>query len=57
MTPKASREVPSSGPRIDKERETREAVIKDADDTDGKDRDQVHGDGSTIDIQNPKAPS
>jgi hypothetical protein len=38
----------SSVPRKDAERETRQAIVKDADKTEGKDRDLMHGDGGTI---------
>jgi hypothetical protein len=38
--------MPPSEPRKD-ERETREAVVQDADKTEGRDRDIVHGDGGT----------
>lgn len=34
--------------RMDPEREIREAVVEDADETEGKDRDLVHGDGGTL---------
>jgi hypothetical protein len=37
-----------SEPRKDEEREMRKAVVQDADKTEGKDRDLVHGDGGTI---------
>jgi hypothetical protein len=40
--------MPSSQPRKDKERAMREAIIEDADKTEGKDRDLVHGDGGTL---------
>jgi hypothetical protein len=40
--------MPPSEPRKDEERETREAVVQDADKTEGKDRDLVHGDGGTL---------
>jgi hypothetical protein len=40
--------MPPSEPRKDSERGTREAVVKDADKTEGKDRDLVHGDGGTL---------
>jgi len=40
--------MPPSQPRKDKERETREAIVQDADKTEGKDRDLVHGDGGTL---------
>jgi len=32
----------------DEERETRQAIVEDADKTEGKDRDLVHGDGGTL---------
>ena len=50
MAPNTSRDLPSSKPRKDEERDTKNAIIKDADKTDGKDRDLVHGDGGTIDL-------
>ena len=37
-----------SGPRTDKAREVREALVEDADKTEGKDRDLMHGDGGTL---------
>lgn len=40
--------MPPSEPRKDKERDVRQAVIEDADKTEGKDRDLVHGDGGTL---------
>jgi hypothetical protein len=39
---------PPSEPRKDEQREMREAVVQDADKTEGKDRDLVHGDGGTL---------
>lgn len=55
MTPKTtprmtSRKMPGAEPRIDKTGDTQEAIIRDAGDTDGSDRDLVHGDGGTIDL-------
>jgi hypothetical protein len=44
----SSRNLEGEQPRKDKERETRQAVIEDADENDGKDRDLVHGEGGTI---------
>ncbi len=38
----------SSDTRKDKEREMRQATVEDADKTEGKDRDLVHGDGGTL---------
>ena len=49
-SPETSRELPGAKPRIDKERETQEAIIEDAGETGDRDRDLVHGDGGTIDI-------
>jgi hypothetical protein len=40
--------MPPSEPRTDKQREMRQAVVQDADKTEGKDRDLVHGDGGTL---------
>jgi hypothetical protein len=40
--------MPRSEPRDDKQRETRQAIVQDADKTEGKDRDLVHGDGGTL---------
>jgi hypothetical protein len=42
--------MPPSNLRNDNERETRRAIVKDVDKTHGKDRDLVHGDGSTLGI-------
>ncbi|MBR0822347.1 hypothetical protein [Bradyrhizobium liaoningense] len=50
MTQKTSRNLPRPKPRIDKERDTQEAIIEDASETDDRDRDLVHGDGGTIDL-------
>ena len=40
--------VPPSEPRKDRQRETQQAIIEDADDNDGRDRDLVYGDGGTL---------
>jgi hypothetical protein len=45
-----SRYLPGQKPRIDKERNTREAIAEDAGETEDKGRDLVHGDGGTIDL-------
>ncbi|MCP3445834.1 hypothetical protein [Bradyrhizobium sp. CCGUVB14] len=50
LTQKTSRNLPGPEPRKDSERVTREAIIADADKTDGDDRDLVHGDGGTLDM-------
>ena len=55
MQPKSSNDLPSQAPRKDTEKETREAIIKDADKTDGVDRDLVHGEGGTIDLPTKRA--
>lgn len=49
MTPRTSRNLPRPKPRIDKERDSQEAVIEDAGETEDTSRDLVHGDGGTID--------
>jgi hypothetical protein len=49
--------MPPSEPRKDKEREVRQAVVEDADKTEGKDRDLVHGDGGTLGLGNDKGPN
>lgn len=46
--------APKSKPRKDRERELREAVVEDADKTEGKDRDLVHGDGGTLGLDEDK---
>ncbi|MDH2341692.1 hypothetical protein [Bradyrhizobium sp. SSUT77] len=48
-SPKTSRNLPGRKPRIDKERDTQEAIVEDAGETE-KGRDLVHGDGGTIDL-------
>jgi hypothetical protein len=45
-----SRDLPGKQPRKDEERDTRQAIIEDADKNDGRDRDLVHGDGGTFDL-------
>jgi hypothetical protein len=50
MVQKASRNLPGPKQRKDKERDTQDARIKDADKTDDRDRDLVHGDGGNIDL-------
>ena len=46
--------MPASKPRKDEERETRQAIVEDADKTEGKDRDLVHGDGGTLGLGRPE---
>lgn len=48
-SPKTSRDLPGAKPRIDKERDTQEAIVEDAGETEDRGRDLVHGDGGTID--------
>lgn len=50
MTPKPSRNLPWPKLRIDKERDSQEAVIEDAGETEDNSRDLVHGDGGTMDV-------
>jgi hypothetical protein len=50
VIPKTSRDLPGAKARKDKERDTQDAIIEDADKTDGRDRDLVHGDGGTIEL-------
>jgi hypothetical protein len=45
--------MPASKPGQDDERETRQAVISDADRTEEQDRDLVHGDGGTLGLGSP----
>jgi hypothetical protein len=49
--------MPPSEPRRDKEREMREAVVKDADKTESKDWDLVHGDGGTLGLDGDEEPN
>lgn len=46
--PQSSNDLPKQEPRRDKDREMRKAIIKDADKTEGADRDLVHGDGGSV---------
>jgi hypothetical protein len=48
MKSKSPEEPAGTAPQKDTERDTREAIIKDADKTEGADRDLVHGEGGTI---------
>ena len=50
MALRTSRDLPATRPHKDQERDTQKAIIKDADKTEGKDRDSVHGDGGPIDL-------
>jgi hypothetical protein len=46
--------MPPSEPRKDTEREMREALVEDADKTESKDRDLVHGDGGSLGLDDEK---
>ncbi|WP_342739801.1 hypothetical protein [Bradyrhizobium sp. B117] len=48
--PRTSRDLPGPKPRIDEERDTQEAMVEDAGETEDNGRDLVHGDGGTIDV-------
>lgn len=49
-SPRTSRDLPEPKPRIDKDRDTQEAIIEDAGETEDNGRDLVHGDGGAIDL-------
>ncbi|QOG18599.1 hypothetical protein [Bradyrhizobium sp. SEMIA] len=49
-SPKTSRDLPGPKPRVDKERDTQEAIIEDAGESEDNGRDLVHGDGGTITV-------
>ncbi|WFU75354.1 hypothetical protein [Bradyrhizobium sp. CB2312] len=49
-SPRTSRDLPGPKPRIDEERDTQEAMVEDAGETEDNGRDLVHGDGGTIDV-------
>jgi hypothetical protein len=49
MSLKAGKQnMPHAEPRKDKQRDMRQAVVEDADKTEGEHRDLVHGDGGTL---------
>jgi hypothetical protein len=50
VTQKTSRDLPEPKPRKDNGRDTGEAIIADADKTEDRGRDLVHGDGGTLDM-------
>jgi hypothetical protein len=54
MQPKTSRDMPGNEPRVDKDRDEKQAEIKDADKTETVNRDKVHGDGNEIGIGKEK---
>jgi hypothetical protein len=49
-SPKTSRNLPEPKPCIDKERDTQDAIVEDAGETQDGGRDLVHGGGGTIDL-------
>lgn len=49
-TSDTSRDLPAPKPRIDNERDKRDAVIENSGETGDTGRDLVHGDGGTIDL-------
>ena len=53
--PRSSSDLPGPEPRKDKDRDTRKAIVEDADKTEGADRDLVHGEGGSIGL--PVRPS
>jgi hypothetical protein len=48
MPARSSRDLPGPSPRKDEQREQQNAVIQDADKTEGRDRDKIHGDGHDL---------
>ncbi len=56
MSVPSSRDIPAE-PRKDRDREQQKAVIKDADKTESKDWDNVHGDGDQLDLDKPERKS
>jgi hypothetical protein len=52
--PPGKPKTPPSKPRKDEARETRQAIIEDAETTEGKDRDLVHRDGGTLGLRRPE---
>lgn len=51
MPPKTSRDIEGPSPRKDRDREQRDAVVKDAGETEQADRDRIHGDGDEIGLE------
>ncbi len=50
MQPNTSRDIPAGPQGKDTKREHEKAVIKDADKTETKDWDKIHGDGDQLDL-------
>jgi hypothetical protein len=48
MPARSSRDLPGPGPRKDERREQQQAIIQDADKTEGRDRETIHGDGHDL---------
>jgi hypothetical protein len=48
MPARSSRDLPGPDPRKDEQREQQQAIVKDADKTEGRDRDKIHGDGHDL---------
>jgi hypothetical protein len=48
MPARSSRDLPGPGPRKDQQREQQKAIIEDADNTEGRDRDKIHGNGQVL---------
>jgi len=47
-------QMPPSKPRKDEDRDTRKAIIQDADKTGEDDRDLMHGEGGTLGLDKPE---
>ncbi len=54
MQSKSSRDIPAGPKRKDTERELDKAIIKDADKTETRDWDKIHGDGDQLDLDKPE---
>lgn len=52
--PKSSRDIPAGPTRKDTQRELEKAVVKDADKTETRDWDKIHGDGDQLDLDRPE---
>jgi hypothetical protein len=46
----APRDIPPPKPRNDEDKQKPKAIVQDATECDGKDRDLVHGEGGTLDV-------
>ncbi len=54
MHSKSSRDIPSAPARKDTKRDFEKAAIKDADKTETRDWDKIHGDGDQLDLDKPE---